>query len=121
MCSSDLGTFGYGFLPYSQDLDRFIETATLEMARIRSTTGLTRTKANNIIRYSSLPWIDFTSLSHARDCSRADSCPYITFGKMTEHDGMRSMPVSVHVNHALVDGLQLGQYLEGLQQLMNTQ
>lgn len=115
------GTFGYGFLPYSDDLNKFVETANLEIARIRSTTGLTRTTANNIIRYSVLPWIDFTSLSHARSYSRRDSCPFITFGKMTEHDGTRSMPISVHVNHALVDGLQLGQYLERLQQIMNAQ
>jgi chloramphenicol O-acetyltransferase type A len=115
------GTFGYGFLPWSPDLNTFIETATASIARIRSTTGLTRTPANNIIRYSVLPWIDFTSLSHARAYSRADSCPYITFGKMTEHDGTRSMPISVHVNHALVDGLHLGQFLERLQQLLNTE
>ena len=114
-------TFGYGLLPYSTDLNTFIETANLEIARVRSTTGLTRTTANNIIRYSTLPWIDFTSLSHARSLSRRDTCPYITFGKMTEHDGTRSMPLSVHVNHALVDGLQLGRYLELLQQLLNAE
>jgi chloramphenicol O-acetyltransferase type A len=115
------GTFGYGFLPYSEKLEEFLDAAHHEMARIRSTTGLPRTTANNIIRYSSLPWIDFTSLSHARAFSRPDSCPRITFGKMTEHDGRRTMPLSIHVNHALVDGLQLGQYLELFQQLMNAQ
>ena len=115
------GTFGYGLLPYSDDLNKFIETANLAIARIRSTTGLPRTPSNNLIRYSVLPWIDFASLSHARAFSRADSCPRITFGKMTEHEGTRTMPISVHVNHALVDGLQLGQYLERLQQLMNAQ
>jgi chloramphenicol O-acetyltransferase type A len=115
------GTFGYGPLPYSPDLNTFIETATASIARIRASTGLTRTPSNNIIRFSVLPWIDFTSLSHARAYSRADSCPFITFGKMTEHDGTRSMPISVHVNHALVDGLHLGQFLERLQQLLNTE
>ncbi len=115
------GTFGYGFLPYSENLDEFLDAAQHEIARIRSTTGLPRTTANNIIRYSSLPWIDFTSLSHARALSRPDSCPRITFGKMTEHDGRRSMPLSIHVSHALVDGLQLGQYLERFQQLMDGQ
>jgi chloramphenicol O-acetyltransferase type A len=89
------------------------------MERIRNTTGLPRTTSNNLIRYSVLPWIDFTSLSHARAFSRPDSCPRITFGKMTEHDGKRSMPLSIHVNHALIDGRDLGQYLELLQELMN--
>jgi chloramphenicol O-acetyltransferase type A len=113
------GTFGYGLFPYHEDLVRFLADAAQEMERIRNTTGLPRTTSNNLIRYSVLPWIDFTSLSHARAFSRPDSCPRITFGKMTEHDGKRSMPLSIHVNHALIDGRDLGQYLELLQELMN--
>jgi chloramphenicol O-acetyltransferase type A len=114
------GTFGYGYLPYSEHLETFVATATAEFARVRATTGLTRTTANNIIRHSVLPWIDFTSLSHARLFSKPDSCPFVTFGKMTEHDGKRSMPVSVHAHHALVDGLHVGQFYENLQRLMNS-
>jgi chloramphenicol O-acetyltransferase type A len=113
------GTFGYGLFPYYEDLARFLADAAQEMERIRNTTGLPRTTTNNLIRYSVLPWIDFTSLAHARAFSRPDSCPRITFGKMTEHDGRRTMPLSIHVNHALIDGRNLGQYLERLQELMN--
>ena len=38
---------------------------------------------------------------------------------MTETSGKRSMPVSVHVHHALVDGVHVGQYIEEFQKLMN--
>jgi chloramphenicol O-acetyltransferase type A len=48
-----------------------------------------------------------------------DSAPSISFGKMTECNGKRSMPVSVHVHHALVDGLHIGQYIDCFQQLMD--
>jgi chloramphenicol O-acetyltransferase type A len=48
-----------------------------------------------------------------------DSCPKISFGKMTNHNGKRTMPVSIHVHHALVDGLHLGQYIDCLQGLLN--
>ena len=92
----------------------------IEFARVRGTTGLTRTTAENIMRHSVLPWIDFTSLSHARLFSKQDSCPFVTFGKMTEHDGKRSMPVAVHAHHALVDGLHVGLYYENLQKQMNS-
>lgn len=115
------GTFGYGLFPYNEDLDQFLAAANREMQRVRNTTGLPRTTTNNLIRYSVLPWIDFTSLSHARSYSIRDSCPRITFGKMTGQSGKRSMPLSIHVNHALVDGRPLGQYLELLQDLMNAQ
>jgi chloramphenicol O-acetyltransferase type A len=43
----------------------------------------------------------------------------MSFGKMTESDGKLTMPVSVHVHHALIDGLHVGQYIDLFQQLMN--
>jgi chloramphenicol O-acetyltransferase type A len=113
------GTFGYGHIIYCQSLETFLKDANREVERVRSSSDLTRTAASNVIRYSALPWIDFTSLSHARMFSFADSCPLISFGKMTESAGKRSMPVSIHVHHALVDGLHVGQYIDCFQELMN--
>jgi len=113
------GTFGYGHIIYRQNLEEFLQGATREVERVRAAHDLTRTAAGNIIRYSALPWIDFTSLSHARMFSLADSCPRISFGKITESAGKRSMPVSIHVHHALVDGLHVGRYIDCFQDLMN--
>jgi chloramphenicol O-acetyltransferase type A len=113
-------TFGYGYFPYDPSLEGFLRIAALESDRIRATTGMPRTTANNLIRYSVLPWINFTALSHARAFSRQDSCPRITFGKMTAQVDTRTMPVSIHVNHAVVDGLHLGQYIERFQAAMNS-
>jgi chloramphenicol O-acetyltransferase type A len=62
-----------------------------------------------------LPWFDFTSISHARDFSHEDSAPRITFGKITEADGRFTMPVSIHVHHALADGLHVAQFVEKFQ------
>jgi chloramphenicol O-acetyltransferase type A len=112
------GTFGYGHILYCESLEAFLEGAGREVERVRGTSDLTRTTAANVIRYSALPWIDFTSISHARMFSVPDSCPRISFGKITENAGKRSMPVSIHVHHALVDGLHVGQYIDCFQQLM---
>ena len=99
------GTFGYGHILYHEDLNQFLEGAKREVERVRNSSDLTRTTAGNVIRYSPLPWIDFTSLSHARMFTVPDSCPRISFGKMTESGGKRSMPVSIHVHHGLVERL----------------
>ena len=115
----DNGTFGYGHIAYSENLQEFLEAANCEVERVRGLTDLVPSGVNNTILYSALPWIDFTSLSHARKGSFADSRPRISFGKMTENSGKRSMPVSIHVHHALVDGLDVGQYLECFQGVMN--
>lgn len=115
------GTFGYGHILYHENFSQFAEDAKREMERVRNSSDLTRTTASNVIRYSALPWIDFTSVSHARAFTVPDSCPRISFGKITESGGRRSMPVSIHVHHALVDGLHVGQYVDRFQELMNAQ
>ncbi len=113
------GTFGYGYFPYTDDIGEFMKAGALEVERVRGTTGLERRERMNVLRCSALPWIDFTSISHARRFTAGDSCPWISFGKMTEQEGKRSMPVSVHVHHALVDGLHVGQWIDCFQELMN--
>ena len=114
------GSFGFSYIPYAEDFRKFEQGAQAEIDRVRNTTGLMpATAAESVIHYSSLPWIKFTSLSHARSFSHADSIPKISFGKMTEDKGKRVMPVSVHVHHALMDGFHVGQHLERFQELLN--
>jgi chloramphenicol O-acetyltransferase type A len=73
---------------------------------------------HNVIHFSAIPWLNFTSLSHAR--SYTDSCPKISFGKMiTTDDGTKTMAMSIHVHHGLIDGLQLGQFVDYFQEIMN--
>jgi chloramphenicol O-acetyltransferase type A len=115
------GTFGFGYFKYSEDIEQFMVEGLREVGRVRATTGLERRGLQSLIRYSPVPWLDFTSLSHPRRFSAGDSCPWITFGKMTEVEGRRSMPMSVHVHHALVDGVDIGTYVDAFQRLMNVE
>jgi len=109
-------TFGFSYMDFAENLDEFAEIVTTEIDRIQHTTGIfTRTYPENIIHFSALPWIDFTSISHARSFTWPDSCPKISFGKMTDQNGKKSIPLSVHVHHGLVDGYHVGLFLEKLQ------
>jgi chloramphenicol O-acetyltransferase type A len=38
---------------------------------------------------------------------------------MTEVNGRKQMPVSIHVHHALMDGFHVGQYIDLYQQLLS--
>jgi chloramphenicol O-acetyltransferase type A len=61
----------------------FTANALAEIERIQTTTGYLRTfEDDNVIHFSAIPWLDFTSLSHARSYTFPDSCPKISFGKM---------------------------------------
>lgn len=116
------GTFGFSLIEYNLSFDIFKATALAEIERIQSTTGLfTRTfESDNMIHFSAIPWLNFTSLSHARSYTFPDSCPKISFGKMmVSETGKRTMSMSVHVHHGLMDGMHLGQFVDCFQQIMN--
>ncbi|WP_245632563.1 CatA-like O-acetyltransferase [Edaphobacter aggregans] len=109
------GTIGLGHYQFRPRIDEFVREASIELDRVRQKDDIEGYPEANLIRYSVLPWFDFTSISHARNFSREDSAPRITFGKITEADGRCTMPLSIHVHHALVDGLHVAQFVEKFQ------
>lgn len=114
------GTFGFSYISFYEDAETFYAGAKREIERVQNSSGLKPAiSGENVIHVSPIPWIDFTSLSHARSFSFPDSCPKISFGKMTEKEGIRTMPVSIHVHHALMDGLQVSQWIDLFQQYLN--
>ncbi|MEL6483768.1 MAG: chloramphenicol acetyltransferase [Bacteroidota bacterium] len=116
------GTFGFSYLKYDADFKTFRDLTLPVIQEVRESKGLVPgTAGQNVIHYSSLPWLDFTSLSHARHFSFGDSCPKISFGQMKETNGRFEFPVSIHAHHALVDGIHIGQFVERFQELLNAQ
>ena len=115
------GTFGFSVLPYRESFEQFVETALPIVEEVRNAEGLEPANdGSNMIHYSSLPWLKFTSLSHARSFSFPDSIPKISFGKATEENGVWKMPVSIHAHHALMDGKDVADYVDLFQSLMNS-
>jgi chloramphenicol O-acetyltransferase type A len=113
------GTFGFSYMKYYDDFQKFETEAKKEIERIQNSKGLLSCEiTENIIHYSSLPGIRFNSISHARNFKINDSCPKITFGKVFDFENGKKMPVSVHVHHALVDGFNVGQFIDEFQHEM---
>jgi len=114
------GTFGFGYMNYEEDFAVFEMNAMLEIERVRHSQGLEpAVSGENVIHFSTLPWISFTSLSHARSFLPQDSIPKISFGKVTDTpDGRKRMPVAVHVHHGLMDGYHVGLFLDHFQTLL---
>lgn len=115
------GTFGFAYMQFENDFDLFHQKAKLEIESVQSSTGLTPAlTGENVIHFSSIPWINFTALSHARYRAQSDSIPKISFGKMSNDDGRCHFPVSVHAHHGLMDGAHVGDFLDRFGQLLNT-
>jgi len=113
-------TFGFSHIKFTTDLLEFHEIVTTEIARVKATTGLFTTGSlPDVIHFSALPWVNFTSISEASNQNSGDSCPKISVGKLTDVDSRKMMPFAIQVHHALVDGYHLGLFLDKLQALLN--
>ncbi len=114
------GTFGFAYMDYDPDEKTFYDNALRVVSAVKASTGLVpAVSGENVIHFSAIPWLDFTSLSHARSFSFPDSSPKISFGKVVEKQGRKSMALSVHVHHGLVDGSHVGLFTERFQELLN--
>lgn len=115
------GTFGFSYIDYLPNFKDFQITAKQEIEKVQNTKGLIPAGSGaNVIHISAMPWLKFTSLSHARSFTFKDSCPKFSFGKMIELNGKKVMPISIHVNHALMDGYHVSLFVDEFQQKMNT-
>ena len=113
-------TFGFSFMKFHSDIHEFTKIAQTEIERIQITPGLfTREFPENIIHFSAVPWINFTGLTHSRKYTLKDSCPKVSYGKLVEENGKKSMALSVTVHHGLVDGYHIGLFIEALQTELN--
>ena len=110
-------SFTFVYFDFTEDFAAFHEraAATVERARTEPPGLDARAERDDLIYHSVIPWVSFTSISHARDSRQRSGIPKVAFGKSRDAGGRALMPVSVEAHHALMDGLHAGRYFERLQ------
>ena len=112
-------TFGFSFIDYSEDIEKFHDNYLAEKDRIFSSPSLFPPKNGlDCFHCSALPWINFTG---HKEPFRApgNSVPQIAFSKIKKRQKKMIMNISISVNHALVDGYHVGQFAEKFQYYLN--
>ncbi|MDP9957391.1 chloramphenicol O-acetyltransferase type A [Epilithonimonas hungarica] len=116
------GTFGFSYFEYSDDFQIFNQNLQKEIDEVQNSTGLRIRNEElppNHIRHSTMPWTHFTGLLHPTDFGPKESIPKIVFGKFSEKNGRKMLPISVEGHHGLMDGFHLAKYLEEFQNQLN--
>lgn len=112
-------TFGFAYFDDQPDFNHFIQSTRHAIELEKHASGLTaRAGLNAVIHYSVLPLIKFNGMQHAQMLSSEDCVPKIVFGKFDFRNSQVFLPVSVHVHHALCDGLHIGKFIEKFQSEM---
>jgi len=68
---------------------------------------------DDMVYQTTLPWVRFTSFSNAIK-GEGDSVPRIAFGRCSVDGNRWTLPVSVEVHHAVVDGVDVAAFLDNL-------
>ena len=116
------GTFGFSFMEFSEDFEIFNKKLQKEIDEVQNSTGL-RVKnedlPENHVRHSTMPWTHFTGLLHPTDFNPKESIPKIVFGKFSEKNGRKMLPISIEAHHGLMDGYHISAYLNEFQNQLN--
>jgi chloramphenicol O-acetyltransferase type A len=117
-------SFFFADLVHTADFSAFCKQAraAIDAARTRHAEFAPKPDETAVVYFTSLPWLHFTSFSHARqwarDGARDDSIPRFAFGR-AERDGARLwLPMSVEVNHALMDGVHVGRFVQDFETVL---
>ena len=113
-------TFGFCYFDYRPNFRQFHDEAAVKLQgyAAASTKLEPRDERDDLMHCSVIPWISFTSFAHAKRFHTQNYVPKIVFGKYSGDANHASMPVSVEVHHALMDGLHVGKFFELLQEFL---
>ncbi|HKP68874.1 MAG TPA: CatA-like O-acetyltransferase [Pyrinomonadaceae bacterium] len=114
-------TFSFCYFPLTNDIfefDRLGKAAREKYLALK--TFDVETDRYDLIYYSSIPWVSFTSFKHASPRNNRQTIPRMVFGKMFDEGPVKKMPFSVEAHHALVDGIHVGKLFNLYQQKIDS-
>ncbi len=114
------GIFGYCTIGFHPEAETFLAEAAAVIAEAKENPTIVEdTTRDDVIFFTSIPWISFTSLTHPIHLTPVDSIPRISWGKYYRAEGRLLLPYSVQVHHALADGLHVGRHFQLFQELLD--
>lgn len=112
--------FSFCNVDYTDDFHCFLERVEEKIEQLNGKVDVEdEPDRDDRVFITSIPWVSFTSVTHPINLSPSDSIPRIAWGKYFEENGKLKLPVSVQVNHALMDGLHVGRYFSLLQDILD--
>ena len=101
-------------MPCAGTLAQFCRAAA-EKSAAQTTFLNHQAETDALIYYSCLPWVELTALTNERDHDPDDSVPRIAWGRYVQREGRLRLGISLEVNHRLIDGLHIGQFVQALE------
>ncbi len=112
--------FAFCRVPYCEDPRDFFKEVARAEAEAKKQTELVANDWFDVVWVSCNPWFSFTSMTAPTADRRMRSIPLLLVGKYYESGGKTFLPLGIKVNHALIDGLHIGQLLSHFENSFKT-
>ena len=119
--NDDAETYSFAYFEMKDDVLEFNRSGKLAIEKYKGLrTYDVEAHRSDLIYYSVIPWVSFTSFKHASRLDRTQTIPRIVFGKLFDDGHNRMlMPLSVEANHMIMDGFHVGKFFNTYQDLLN--
>lgn len=114
-------TFSFSYFEMKDDVFEFDSFGKAALAKYKGLRSFdVEVGRCDLIYYSVVPWVSFTSIKHATRHDNTQTIPRIVFGKMFEEGAVRKMPMSVEANHMIMDGIHVGKFFVRFQEIADS-
>ncbi|MBS1792883.1 MAG: chloramphenicol acetyltransferase [Acidobacteria bacterium] len=110
-------SISFSVLEDRDDVFKFVADSRAVLEEYRRLKSLdTGNERLDLLYYSIIPWISFTSVSNAMRLDERQTIPRLVFGRVFEEAGRKKIPHAIEIHHAIADGLHAGRYFMKLQE-----
>lgn len=117
---NDDETFSFAYFEMQPDIFAFNSAGRIALEKYKSLkTFDVESDRLDLIYFSVIPWVSFTSFKHASRLDRTQTVPRIVFGKIFEESDRKKIPLSVEANHTIMDGFHVGKLFNRFQDILD--
>ncbi len=118
---NDDETFSFAYFEKKDDIFEFDRAGNEAREHYRKLKTFEVEKGRaDLIYFSVIPWVSFTSFKHASRLDREQTIPRIVFGKIFDNGDKKLMPLSVEANHMIMDGIHVGKFFNLYQESIDS-
>jgi len=110
-------TFSDCWSKYDDDFATFYKRIEADIEAAKKVRGI-KAKAGQPVNFyciSCVPWLDYTGYAASTASDHVPLFPIITFGKYTEDNGKLTLPLTLTIAHAAMDGWHTSEFFREMQ------
>ena len=114
-------TFSDCWTCYDPEFEKFYDAMRKDIADAAKVRGIKAKEGQpmNFFCISCIPWLDYTGYATTTSGDRVALFPIITFGKYEKRDGSYTLPLTLTIAHAAMDGWHTSEFFRRMQEELN--